>query len=139
MPITGGGYARGVVSRLNGHGVVFGYFFGPKFVSAQTAPRDGLIADQAILIGMFGDLGFVDKTWIVVGQVPQWAREEWPLPPLVSVDPHSTRVVLSTYDENTLEFVGNRSIDASEMQRFPRDGTMGAGAVESRLSKLLDG
>lgn len=139
VPLRNGGYARGVVARLNGKGLVFGYFFGPRLASPEDASACGLRPDQAVLIGKFGDLSLTSGAWKSLGLVEAWTPKEWPMPPLVRVDEATGQATLSFYDERTFECIKEEVAPSGSQDRYPYDRTMGAGAVEIRLSKLLSG
>ena len=139
VPLRGRGFARGLVARMNGKGIVFGYFFGPRILSAQ----DPLIAKmpgyrQAIMSGQFGDLGLLNGEWQLKCRIENWNRDDWPLPPFAKVDDQTGRVTLSYYDENTLAFVREERGDLSDVDKYPKDVLMGYGAVEIRLDSLLE-
>ena len=137
LPLRGGGFARGVVARMNGKGAVFGYFFGPKILDVAVADFEGLDPQSAVWRCDFGDLGLIRGEWIVFGKIPVWRREEWPMPPFIRVDEAANRAWLSFYDEKTFAFIREIEVDPSLVMQYPEDGTNGYGAVEIYLSKLL--
>ncbi len=104
FPLREGGFARGVVARMNGKGRVFGYFFGPKLASMGDATMDGLEPEKAIWLRDFGDPGFLKDEWKVLGKLPNWQREEWPMPPLSRIDERENRAWLAYYDDKTFSF-----------------------------------
>jgi len=69
VPLTGGGFAVGVVARANRKGGLLGYFFGSRY---QTLPSVASVAghraEDAILVRIFGDLGLIDGRWPVLGK-----------------------------------------------------------------------
>jgi hypothetical protein len=138
VPLRNGGFARGVVARAtqNGKGV-FGYFFGPRLVSAKGAAIDDLDPAKAILRVRFGDLGLINGEWQVLGNVPKWNRAEWPMPDFVRRDPLGVlkpRLVrYSDDDPNRIEAEQVIDDDAG----LPTDSASGYGAVEIKLTKLL--
>lgn len=138
VPLRNGGFARGIIARLDGKGLAFGYFFGPKFDEVQHIECSGLSPRDAILIGLFGDLGLLRGDWRVVGRVPEWNREEWPFPPLARVDEKANKAWLSYYDEESLSVLEEIPISPTVAEKYPYDRTMGFGAVEIRLTKLLE-
>ncbi len=138
FPLKGGGYARGVVARMDGKGLVFGYFFGPKLQSPEEASPRGLAPSHAVLIGKFGDLSLINNEWSQLGLVEKWNPDEWPVPPLIRVDEFTGKGTLSYYDDNTFECIDQEEVSSSLLDQYPYDRTMGAGAVEIRLSMLLN-
>lgn len=141
VPLRNGGFARGLVARMDGTGGIFGYFFGPKLSEIAEATIDVNWEPQiSILSGQFGDLGLINGEWHVIGKSPHWSRDQWPMPPFARVDKKSGTAFITHYDENTLEFVREERVDAAsvESRNLPEDVLMGYGAVEIRLTLLLD-
>jgi len=138
VPLRSGGYARGVVARAGPNGkVLLGYFFGPRLASIDGVGLDDLDPSKAILRVRFGDLGLVNGTWPVSGQVANWNRSEWPMPDFVRRDPLGRlkpRVVRHSDDEPNL-------IDAEypidDDSGLATDSMYGYGAVEIELTKRL--
>ncbi len=139
LPVRNGGFARGVVTRMDGKGGVFGYFFGPKYKSIEEAKGEtNLIHEHSIMKRMFGDLGLLERSWIIIGEIENWNRDEWPMPPLIRIDELCGKAWLSVYDEDTLDVVFEKQVDPSLKNMYPEDGLSGSGAVEVRLAKLLN-
>jgi len=61
------------------------------------------------------------------------------MPPRIRVDEAVNRAWLSRYDEDTFELISEAEVDPSLINQYPYDRTMGYGAVEIRLTKLLSG
>ncbi len=136
VPLRDGGHARGVVVRLNGEGVVFGYFFGPRFVRVEQAIVDAFLKpENAVLAGRFGDPGLLKGTWPVFGRIPNWDSCRWVLPKFVRRE--DSRILVARYTE-TLSFVGEEELPSPvKPTGLPEDGLMGYGFVEIKLTKLL--
>jgi hypothetical protein len=136
VPLRKGGFAHGVVARVAPGGkVLFGYFFGPK----TDVPGKDLTLHPAdsLLKVRFGDLGLINGEWPVVGKVEDWDRGDWPMPEFVRRDPLSGRAWKVRYmdgDPSAVEV--ERPTDAE--CDGPTDSLSGYGAVEIRLTKLLD-
>lgn len=137
VPLEGDGYALGLIARQKQSGI-FGYFFGPRHSdlptledAAQLGPADAM---QRLI---FGDLDLLDGRWPVLGALPHWERSAWPMPDFVHKDPISGRLYLRTYDENTLDFLSQRRASNDEASNLPEDGSFGAGAVVTRISRLI--
>jgi hypothetical protein len=62
VPLRNGGFARGVVTRMDGNGGIFAYFFGPKLNQPEN-PFDHLQWRDSILSGRCGDLGLLKGAW----------------------------------------------------------------------------
>src|SRR4051812_7304936 len=81
VPLEGGGYGVGLVARSNQEGVVVGYFFGERFLHTPDASELATLdLGDAVLVKTFGDLGLLRSEWPVIGQLPGWRREDWPMP-----------------------------------------------------------
>jgi hypothetical protein len=138
VPLTNGGYARGVVARSSRRGrVLFGYFFGPRLFSTDAVPLHGLNPAKAILRVIFGDLGLINGKWPIIGRVPDWDRSEWPMPDFVRRDPLGIlKPVLVRYcDTDPMRIEAEYPID--DDAGLPTDSASGYGAVEIKLTTLL--
>ena len=138
VPLRNGGYARGVVSRLDGEGGIFAYFFGPKLAQPECSFVD-VHAQEALLSGGCGDLGLLKGEWPLAGQLKDWNRNDWPLPALNREDVEAKKSWISYYDNDNLKFVREESVEFGQerCKRHPYDRLMGYGAAEIRMTKLL--
>lgn len=140
VPLRDGGYAIGVVARCDHKGLVFGYFFGPRLetIPESVAWRD-LKAEKAVLIGQFGDIGLKNGEWKLVGAIEQWNPDVWPMPGFCSAGEDENVVTISYYDDTTFEIKSVITEPRSaETAKLPVDRVMGYGAVEIRLTRLLE-
>ena len=139
MPLGNGGFARGVVARSTRVGrVLLGYFFGPHLETSASATLDHLHPDQAVTRIRFGDLGLIDGRWVIIGKVPNWDRADWPIPDFVRRDPISRKAWLVRYsDVDPLRSASELLSDYDDLQGLDSDGLFGAGAAETKISKLL--
>src|ERR1700730_8850117 len=139
VPLKSGGYARGVVARATNKGpALIGYFFGPRLASNIDVPRENLVPANAILCVRLGDLGLINGEWQIHGKVPNWKREEWPMPDFVRREPGKTKPVLVRYSDNfPLRVVKKYPVD--DDSKLVRDMGWGDQAVQKRLSDILDG
>jgi len=139
VPLLDRGFARGVIARMiKGGGCLFGYFFGPRLTTVHevTAAPVPLLAENAILVTMFGDAYLVNERWPRFGPIRPWRRDDWPLPPLAR-DTDDGAAFLSIYDD-TLRFVSEKRICPEDCSLYPEDVLIGAGNLERRLTDLLD-
>jgi len=138
IPLRSGGYGRGIVTRLRGDGVIFAYFFGPKLTQLESM-FDDVRAQKALYIGLCGDLGLLKGEWPSAGQLKDWNRNDWPLPALYRENAEEQQAWLSFYDNDNLKFVREEPVEFGQEQhkKNPYDGTMGYGAIEIRVTKLL--
>jgi hypothetical protein len=139
VPLRTGGYGRGVVARSRAEGkVLYGYFFGPRLPSADIADFRDINPDKAILRLRFGDLGLINGEWPIRGELSGWSRSQWPMSDFVRRDPLGrkapVRVRYSDVDPNRIESESSIHDDAA----LPTDSLSGYGAVEIKLTKLLD-
>jgi hypothetical protein len=137
-PLRPGGYAVGRVARMAPGGkIILAYFFGPAHESAPgISDVASLRPQEAILKVRVGDLGFVERSWLVIGTT-DWRREDWPVPAFVRRDDLSRSAWAVTYadsDPNTV--VSEQRVPYTE-GTFDRDAVYGAGAAEILLSRLL--
>ena len=139
VPLRTGGYARGLITRVGEGGVLFGYFFGPKFSSLPEDIPENLRPKDRVLYGKFGHLGLINGEWEIIGVDPNWKIEDWPMPKMVRVDEHTGIAFMSQYDDATLNFISEIRCDPGLVDSHPYDRLMGYGAVEIRLTKLIDG
>jgi len=139
VPLRSDGFALGVVARANPKGVLLGYFFGPR--RPQTpglADIVGLVAERAVLIGRFGDLGIRTGSWSLLGRDPRWDRSAWPVPVFVRYEELTGRTFNVRYDDTDPHRLIRESVVApGSAEHGPKDGLMGAGFVERRLTSLL--
>jgi immunity protein 26 of polymorphic toxin system len=139
VPLRSGGYAVGIVARVNPDGVLLGYFFGPRRAavpSVQDVTR--LSPGDAVLVGKFGHLGLKKGTWPVLGRAPGWDRAKWPMPSFVRFEELTGRSFRVFYDDNDPNrLLREEQVTPGVTEQGPRDGLMGAGYVEKALTSLL--
>lgn len=138
VPINGdpNKLARCVIARMDGSGGVFGYFFHPS-----QDIQAGLVPKEAILVGLFGDLGIaIEKTWPIIGVVDNFNLGDWSIPELIRVDEKDKVAFIVQRDEETLEIIDTKkvSLDNINIEDYHNDGAMGAGFVEQKLAMLID-
>lgn len=138
VPLRSGGYACGVISRLDGKGGIYAYFFGPKLAKPEGTFGE-VHAQGALLSGHCGDLGLLKGEWPLAGQLKDWSRGDWPLPILYREDIGARKSWISYYDDVDLRFVREEVVDFDQdwYRSYPYDRLMGYGAAEIRLTKLL--
>ncbi|MFC4138502.1 MULTISPECIES: Imm26 family immunity protein [unclassified Microbacterium] len=137
VPIGEKSYGIGLVARLSGTGEVLSYFFGPRCDEVPTLDDvAGYDPSDAVLVGHHGDLSLLDSRWPILGKLPGWDRNLWPMPVFLRRETLSGRVFKVFYDaDDPSRWIGDaRTSDDAE---GPEDGLMGAGFVEARLSRLL--
>lgn len=143
VPLRSKGYALGLVARMNGKGIVLGYFFGPLYKQSPTE-RDTLelSSKDAVLVCQFGDLGFVEGKWYIIYRPDEggWRREEWPLPAFGRIVPVQGALLAfrTEYDEDDINHVIREvPVSIEEAHQLPNNALYGDIAVEIVLTKLL--
>lgn len=139
VPLPGGGYAVGVVARMDRKGVLLAYFFGPRSERLPPLPHLGEVrALDAILVQRLGDVGLVDGDWPIIGHLPSWRREEWPMPAFGRHEELTDRYFRVEYaDDDPNRSPDESQISANEFGRLPEDGLAGFRFVETVLSRRL--
>jgi hypothetical protein len=125
---------------MDGRGVVLGYFFRPRRDARPAMDQVGeLRAADAVEVALFGDLGLIEGRWTVIGSLPGWEPEKWPIPDFGRIDAVSgKRAWRARYRDPDLKLLSDEEIDVCEARTLPKDGLMGVGAVERWLSHLLE-
>ena len=141
VPLQDGAYGLGVVARMDGKGAVLGYFFGERHEQLpQLSDISELSAADNVLIKIFGDLGLENQTWPVIGPLPQWRRENWPMPAFVRhASLTATYFSVEYEDDDPNSHPQEREISREEYEYLPENGLAGSGFVEQRLTRLLRG
>ncbi len=141
VPLSGGGFALGIVARMAPNGtVLLGYFFGPRLPDIPAL--DGLLTrrpQDALLVSKFGDLGLSGLRWPVIGKLPQWDRTVWPMPDFGRDDLLRDDVywrVRYPGDNPNGEPYETR-ISKAEYDQLPEDGIEGSAYLEARLNRML--
>lgn len=141
VPLDGGGYSVGLVARANRKGVIVGYFFDGRFTQPPEAEQlAGLTPNDAGLVQAFGDLGLLHGDWPVIGQLPSWRREDWPLPVFRREEPLTGRLLRVEYvDEDPSSRPREVEISREEFDGLPDDGMAGFELMQKRLSRVIAG
>jgi hypothetical protein len=139
VPLDGGGYALGLIARMGRSCVaLFGYFFGPRYCDVPTlADAAPLRPADAIHRLRFSDLRLLKGDWPVLGSLPGWDRQQWPVPSFAHRDLVSGRPCIRTFDENSMTFLTERAAREEEIVGLPDDANAGALAVVKKLSRRI--
>jgi hypothetical protein len=124
------------MARADRKGIAFGYFFGQRVFRADQVELGDLVPEHAVLRGKFGDRKLIQGKWPIVGVVEEWDASRWSIPPLARVDEVAKRAWVSVYDDD-FRCLEETEVDLSEASRYPYDRMMGAGALEIRLTKVV--
>ncbi len=142
VPLREGGFGIGVLARALWRRTqcdTLGYFFGPKRTELPSIeelgsldPKDALLADR------FGDLGLHDGTWPVLGPLPNWNRDDWPMPVFGRVKLDNDVGLAFHYDpDDPSKELRHEELPADEVFKLPPYGLSGSGAVEIVLTAVL--
>lgn len=138
VPLLSGGYAVGVAARMDGHGQVLGYFFGPvREAIPELSEVVGLSPADNALILQFGDLELIQGDWPVIGQHPEWDRQAWPFPAFYRTDLFTAAMYQVEYDEDSFAFREERLIDPADAIGLAEDGLYGAEAARYVITNRL--
>ena len=140
VPLRTGGFGVGRVVRAKAKSpILLGYFFGPKLDHVPSFHSvEHTQPETAILIAHFGYLGLAKGTWPIIGSSPL-DRDQWPLPQFVRRDLLTGEVAKITYSpDDPGHEITLQSASEFAVQQLPKDGTLGHGAVEIKLGKLLE-
>jgi hypothetical protein len=134
------GYVVGLVARAGKKGrVIYCYFFGPPRMTPPAVEElEGLRPEQSCWSAMIGDLNLYNGRWPILGEYPNWRREEWAMPQFVRREPGTNppRAWRVYYDDNDPAKVIREEPEPYDSQ-LPKDSLSGAGAVEIHLTKRL--
>jgi Immunity protein 26 len=140
IPLREGGYAVRLIARSrHKKQTQFEYFFGSKRdLAPDVAQLYELTKEDAILIGRFSMLGLAEGRWKVIGRFNVWDRQAWDMPEFVRSDLISGTHYVTRYSEDNLNVrLTERIAISEEGLKLPYDSLMGSGAVEMRLTYLL--
>lgn len=141
VPLVGGGFARGVVARMNGRGMVLAFFFGPSLPSVPDSweiPKP----EGACLVLFASDLGLLDGKWQRIGSTKGFVKAAWPIPAFGRIvrRPEGNPEIAwrVEYDESlSISSARQTRITPQEARLLPESGAAGSEYVESKLSKVL--
>ena len=138
VPLRDRGYGVGLAARADGKGIVVGYFFGRRY---DAPPEAGEVdTTHVVWTHMFGDLGLIKGKWPVIGALPGWRREDWPMPVFGRRESLTDRVLRVEYPDDEPNAIPRETrITEAQFADLPEDGLAGAGFVEIRMTRLLGG
>ena len=95
-------------------------------------------AKDAWAIKTFGDSAITQGDWLSVGSVPEWKREEWPMPVFRRREERYGTWFKVHYDEADLNTtVRETTAGPDEVEGLPDDGLLGSALAPEWLSRLL--
>ena len=114
------------------------YFVGNRWdVAPSLEDVQECRASDAVMVVFIQALHLFDGSWPVIGRLPNWKREEWPIP-YFKREHGSPSGVLVRYTDDLLKWAEVKRCPGG-MEGYEHDGAIGAGIVVNRLSKLIVG
>ena len=102
VPLRQGGYGIGLVAREH-KTLTLGYFFKKIY---SSVPDDIDITDinkwEVVLIGKFSSMGIENGEWPLIKIIPDYNRNEWPIPVLKMQEPLSEKYFAVVYDDTLI-------------------------------------
>ena len=118
--------------------VILSYFFGPRRDAPPSLDElEHLTADKAVLVIRVGDLGLINGTWPIIGNLQNWERSSWPMPAFIrrsELSGKAWKVIYSDTDPNLVVAEAPHPYDDTSLGR---DSLSGFQAAEFRVTKLL--
>lgn len=132
-------FAIGLVTRINDDKIPLGNFYGKLFNTVPESIEELKIDfTKPILIKEFGSQGLRDGTWKILGLLPNFKKQDFPVPIFFThTKPFKPQLVY--FDDNMNE-IKRQSIQESEVDKykdFPQTGLAGSGFIEKRLKRLI--
>lgn len=137
VPLLNGGYTLGLVARHYKHGTLF-YFFKEKYATKiEKIPIEAIRKDNILWVKQGGDGAFIKHTWPILGVLPKWDKDEWPIPVFKTKDILKGFPIAVFLDER-LEEIDRKRITEKEAKQIKwKNGIAGTGYIEEELSELL--
>jgi len=134
VPLRTTGFAPGVIARRGESPILFGYFFHQRLPD-PSMPTEPLAPASASRLMRFADLGLVNGSWHVVGQVAEWNRDDWPMPDFQQVGRDaSVGLRLRFSEDDPIHELSREAATMDALAGLPYGGSYGSGAVEIVLT-----
>ncbi len=141
VPLRGGGYGVGIAVCVGPRGTVVGRFFGAVRDSIPPLSElEDLTEGDSIHVSHFRDSGLKDGSWKLIGQHPNWASYEWPIPKFgwfqSPRDGSSGKMFEMELDEN-LRTIRQKTVSREIFDTLPYEGVVGPEAATITLTLAL--
>ncbi len=94
--------------------------------------------NKTILISKFGIQGIRNGTWHIMNRLADFNRTDWPIPVFLRhTEPFPPRLI--QYDDNLDEIEDREAPPHIDANSYYKDGLGGSGAIEIRMTGLIDG
>jgi len=135
VPLRSHGYGLGLIARKN-KDIILGYFFNIRFDELPGCiDYDLLEKHRVIFAKQFGSPGLKGGTWVIIGHLQNWKREDWPVPTFCREDPLLGIYFAVHYNDN-LECIGEEKIPESLAAKMYKDSLAGYGSIEKTLTEF---
>jgi len=140
VPMGKNAFVPGLIARMAPEGkVLLGYFFGKVFREIPSVKAmDQFQEKDAVKIHRFGDLGLINGEWPILGRLPLWNRNDWPMPAFMQVEPISNRVWKIEYPDENPGGKPRRTRITGSSSNLPKDGMGGYKYIEEILQKYVN-
>jgi hypothetical protein len=118
--------------------IIFAYFFGPYLAAPSHQEIEKLEAKDAVMRDMCSILYLYQGKWAVIGQIPNWRRENWPLPLFYRNDLLQGPVLVRFADDNLVSPIEEMPFKGGDIQLTDEHGTSGSKAIEIMLRQRLN-
>jgi hypothetical protein len=145
IPLTKDVLAIGVIARVDRKigsrrkpSIVFAYFFGPYLEAPKADHLEKLKPENSVLRLKCGVLYIYEGKWQIIGDMPNWNRDEWPLPTFFRNDLLLGPVLVRFYDDDLVRPAEEQPYKGGDFEFTDEDSTSGSKAVEIRLRQKLN-
>jgi hypothetical protein len=133
-------FAIGLTVRLDKSRIALGYFYKSLFeINDLTFESLNIDFRKPILIKQFGIQGFNDGTWKIIAKLPEFKRDDFPVPEFFYMGGADPQLV---YFNNEMNETGRKFISTEEVDKFKnylaQAGLAGSVALEILLKKRID-
>ena len=131
-------YGIGLIARMRAGygGVLLGYFFGPRLVEPPEIDRlRELAAADAVMVRLFGHRDIRQGRWSIIGGIPGWKREQWPMPTFMRKPSLGPALAVTRLDDDPI-FIVSEVVVSEETEVA---GSVPDGLLRSTLTAKLLG
>jgi hypothetical protein len=137
VPLASGGFGVGFAARLDGRGLVLGYFSPLRYDESPSLPEAAFPPDATLRVALFGDLGFIEGRWTILGRTEGWSRDDWPLTDFARHEELTGRCYRTSYGGDLRNRPSEILSSPGDLVGLPEYGVGGSGFVEAKLARLL--
>lgn len=140
IPLKGGGYGVAIVANAKYDGKVRDLLFLYGFDKVYESPPPlaevkNLRITDAITVESCGDLSIREGRWIIIGPLPGFKEEEWPVPPKRN---GPNIVIANTYEYGDICLGNDKLVSRKDFKCLPIMTGLGDAIVfESTLAKAI--